>query len=169
MQNAAVNCLLYLVLVAALFNWTLSLTMSACLSSNKHTLNVPHVQRIPGYQCLDPHSGKVFHNVFTYNQHHMQATKRGTLCESITMHEEVTGLCSSDTSTAALSARPTAGMPLISCITVLFSNHSWKSALWKFWTPENCKLVDKKLNKFSRIQQNLVFFFGKHPVTVSVA
>ncbi len=115
-SDVAVKSLRYLVPVAAIFNCTLSLSMCARLSSNKR--NAPAARRILGYQCSNPHCGNISHNVFAYNQHRTHETKRGTLCESITMSEEITGLCRSDTSTAALSARPTTGRALISCITV---------------------------------------------------
>ncbi len=115
------------------------------LSRNER--NAPFARRILGYQCSNSHCEKVFHNVFAYIQHRTHATKRGTLCESVTMREQITGLRRSDTSTAALSARPITGRTRISCINVLLSNRPppWKSTLWKFRTPEKFRSYDKNL------------------------
>jgi hypothetical protein len=58
-----------------------SLTMDA------NAFNAPPARRIIGYQCTNPHYGKVFTNVFAYDQHHNHATRAGTLCASIMMRE----------------------------------------------------------------------------------
>jgi hypothetical protein len=80
-----------------------SLTMDA------HTFNAPPARRIIGYPCTNPHCGKVFTNVFAYDQHHNHATRAGTLCASIMMRGEFTAVRRADRSSAVLSARPRRG------------------------------------------------------------
>jgi hypothetical protein len=80
-----------------------SLTMDA------HAFNVPPARRIIGYQCTNPHCGKVFTNVFAYDQHRNHATRAETLCASIMMREELTAVRRADRSSAVLSARPPSG------------------------------------------------------------
>ncbi len=86
-----------------LFVLPFSLTMDA------HTFNAPPPLRIIGYQCTNSHCGKVFTNVFAYNQHRNYATWAGTLCASIMMREVLTAVRRADRSSAVLSARPRQG------------------------------------------------------------
>ncbi len=62
----------------------------------------PSPRRINGYQCTSPNCGKVFTNVFAYDQHHNHATRAGTLCASIMMREELTAVRRADRSSAVL-------------------------------------------------------------------
>ncbi len=62
-----------------------------------------------GYQCTHLHCGKVFTNVFAFDQHRNHATGAGTLCASIMMHEELTAVRRADRCSAVLSARPRRG------------------------------------------------------------
>ena len=55
-------------------------------------LNAPASRRIIGYQCRNPHCGKVFMNVFAYEQHRNHSTRAGTLCASLTIRQELTGV-----------------------------------------------------------------------------
>mmetsp|Transcript_60155 Transcript_60155/g.125863 ORF Transcript_60155/g.125863 Transcript_60155/m.125863 type:complete len:114 (-) Transcript_60155:159-500(-) len=111
MRNATVNSLSFSVLVAATINSTLSLTMNPHIARNE--LNAPPARRIVGYQCKNPRCGKIFANVFAYDQHRRHASTQGTLCASLLMRDEVMGLRRADTSTAALSVRPGSG-PILS-------------------------------------------------------
>jgi hypothetical protein len=61
-----------------------SLTMDA------HAFNATPARRIIGYQCTNPHCGKLFTNVFAYDQHRNHAARAGTHCTSIIMREELT-------------------------------------------------------------------------------
>ncbi len=77
-----------------------------------HAFNAPASRRIIGYQCKNPlgHAAeKVFANVFAYEQHRNHATTAGTLCASIMMCQELTGVRRVDRSTAVLLARPHSG------------------------------------------------------------
>jgi hypothetical protein len=74
-----------------------------------HAFNAPPPLRIIGYQCTNPHCGKVFTSVFAYDQHRNHATRAGTLCASIIMGKELTVVCRADRSSAVLSARPRRG------------------------------------------------------------
>ena len=85
------------------YSYTFALTMDA------HAFNAPPSRRIIGYQCTNPHCRKVFTNVFAYDQHRNHATRAGTLCASIMMREELTGVRRADRSTAVLSALPRPG------------------------------------------------------------
>jgi hypothetical protein len=85
------------------FDLPISLTMDA------HAFNAPPARRIIGYQCTNPHCGKVFTNVFAYDQHRNHATRAGTPCPSIMMREELTAVHRADRSSAVLSARPHRG------------------------------------------------------------
>ncbi len=58
-----------------------SLTMDA------HAFNAPPPLRIIWYQCTHPHCGKVFTNVFAYDQRRNHATRAGSLCASILVRE----------------------------------------------------------------------------------
>jgi hypothetical protein len=98
-----------LVLVAAIINSTVSLQMSAHIS--RGFISQP-ARRILGYQCANPKCLKLFANQHAYDQHRDHATRQGTLCASITMRDEVTGLRRSHTSTAALSTRRSTGWKL---------------------------------------------------------
>ena len=71
--------------------------------------NAPPPRRIIGYQCTNPHCGKLLTNVFTYDQHRNYATRAGTLCASIKMREGLTAGRRADHSSAILSALPRRG------------------------------------------------------------
>jgi hypothetical protein len=75
-----------------------------------HSLNAPSSRRIIGYQCKNPACGKVFANVWSYNQHRNHATKAGTLCASLTMRVELTGVRRVDRPIPDLHARPSTGL-----------------------------------------------------------
>ncbi len=77
-------------------SFSFSLTMDA------HAFNAPPPLR---YQWTNPHCGKVFTNVFAYDQHRNHATRAGTLCASILMREELTVVRRADRSSTILSAR----------------------------------------------------------------
>jgi hypothetical protein len=74
-----------------------------------HAFDAPPARRIIGYQCTNPHCGKLFTNVFVYDQHHNHAIRAGTLCASIKMREELTAVRRADRSSAVLSDRPRRG------------------------------------------------------------
>ncbi len=76
------------------------------LTMHAHSLNAPASRRIIGYQCKNPVCGKVFANLFAYDQHRNHATKAGTLCASLTMRAELTGVRRLDRPIPALHARP---------------------------------------------------------------
>ena len=80
------------------------------LTMQAHSLNTPSSRRIIGYQCKTPVCGKVFANLFAYNQHHNHATKAGTLCASLTMRIELTGVRRVDCPIPDLHARPSTGL-----------------------------------------------------------
>jgi hypothetical protein len=86
-----------------------SLTMDA------HAFNAPPARRIIGYLCTNPHCGKLFTNVFAYDQHRNHATRAGTLCASIKMRGELTAVRRADRSSAVLSARPRRGNERYAC------------------------------------------------------
>jgi hypothetical protein len=75
-----------------------------------HSLNAPGSRRIIGYQCKDPVCSKVFANLFAYDQHRNHATKAGTLCASLTMRAELTGVRRVDRPIPDLHARPRTGL-----------------------------------------------------------
>ena len=79
------------------------------LAMDAHAFNAPASRRIIGYQCKHPRCGKVFANVFAYEQDRNHATRAGTLCASIMMCQELTGVRRVDRSTAVLIARPHPG------------------------------------------------------------
>jgi hypothetical protein len=108
-RNASAYIVCCLVLVAAIINSTLTLQMSAHISRG---FNSQPARRILSYQFAYPKCLKVFANQHAYDQHRNHATRQGTLCASITMRDEVTGLRRSDTSTAALSTRRSTGWTL---------------------------------------------------------
>ena len=108
-RNASAKSVCCLVVVAAIINSTLTLQMSAHISRG---FNSQPARRILGYQCANPNCLKVFGNQYAYDQHRNHKTRQGTLCASITMRDEVTGLRRSDTSTAALSTRRSTGWTL---------------------------------------------------------
>jgi hypothetical protein len=58
-----------------------------CLTMDANAFNAPPARRIIGYQCTNPHCGKVFTIVFAYDQYRNHATMAGTLCASIMMRE----------------------------------------------------------------------------------
>ncbi len=111
-RNASANNFCCLVVVAAIINSTMSLQMSAHISRG---FNSQPARRILGYQCANPKCLK-YSQILTlttrYDQHRNHATRQGTLCASITMRDEVTGLRRSDKSTAALSIRRSTGLTL---------------------------------------------------------
>ncbi len=75
-----------------------------------YTLNAPASRRIIGYQFTNPHSGKGFTNVFAYEQHRNDAVRAGTLCASLTMRVELTGVRRVDRPIPDLHARPSTGL-----------------------------------------------------------
>ncbi len=81
-----------------------------CLSQwnrmDGNAFNAPSARQIIGFQCTNPHCGKVFTNIFTYDQHRNHATRAWTLCASIMMREKLTAVHRADRSSAVLSARP---------------------------------------------------------------
>ena len=52
----------------------------------------------------------MFTNVFAYDQHRNHATKAGTLCASLTMRAELTGVRRVDRPVPVLHARPLPGL-----------------------------------------------------------
>ncbi len=79
------------------------------LTMQAHSLNALSSRRIIGYQCKNPVCGKVFGNLFAYDQHSNHATKAGTLCVSLTMRVELTGR-RVDRPIPDLHARPSTGL-----------------------------------------------------------
>ena len=75
-----------------------------------HSLNALASRRIIGYQCKNPTCGKVFANLFAYDQHRNHATKAGTLCASLTMRAELTGVRRVDRPVPVLHARQLPGL-----------------------------------------------------------
>jgi hypothetical protein len=75
-----------------LFVLSFSLTMYA------NAFNAPPARRIIGYQCTNPHCGKLLTDVFAYDQHRNHATRAGTLCASIMMREELAAVRRADRS-----------------------------------------------------------------------
>ena len=75
-----------------------------------YTFNAPASRRIIGYQFTNPHSGKGFTNVFAYEQHRNHAIRAGTLCASLTMRDELTGVRRVDRPVPVLHARPLPGL-----------------------------------------------------------
>ena len=75
-----------------------------------HSLNALASRRIIGYQCKNPTCGKVFANLFAYDQHRNHATKAGTLCASLTMRAELTGVRRVDRPVPVLHARTLPGL-----------------------------------------------------------
>ena len=80
------------------------------LTMQAHSLNAPGSRRIIGYQCKDPVCSKVFANLFAYDQHRNHATKAGTLCASLTMRAELTGVRRVDRPVPVLHARTLPGL-----------------------------------------------------------
>jgi hypothetical protein len=80
------------------------------LTMQAHSLNAPSSRRIIGYQCKNPVCGKVFANLFAYDQHRNHATKAGTFCTSLTMRVELTGVRRVDRPIPDLHARPSTGL-----------------------------------------------------------
>jgi hypothetical protein len=93
----------------AIIGIVLSCPFSFSLTMDAHALNAPPPRRTIGYQCTNPHCGKVFTNVFAYDQHSNHATRAGTLCASIMMRGELTAVRRADRSSAVLSVRPRRG------------------------------------------------------------
>ncbi len=81
MRSVINICNITSVIIGIIFScsFSFSLTMDA------HALNAPPARRMIGYQCTNPHYGKVFTNVFAYDQHRNHAIRAGTLCASIMM------------------------------------------------------------------------------------
>ncbi len=80
------------------------------LKMRAHSLNAPASRRIIGYQFKNPVCGKVFAKLFAYDQHRNHATKAGTLCASLTMRAELTGVRRVVRPIPALHARPRTGL-----------------------------------------------------------
>jgi hypothetical protein len=80
------------------------------LTMQAHSLNAPSSRRIIGYQCKNPVCGKVFANLFAYDQHRNHATKAETLCASLTIRVELTGVRRVDRPIPDLHARPSTGL-----------------------------------------------------------
>ena len=81
------------------------------LKMQAHSLNAPASRRIIGYQCKNPAChGKVFANVWAYDQHRTNAAKAGTLCASLTMRAELTGVRRVDRPVPVLHARSLPGL-----------------------------------------------------------
>jgi hypothetical protein len=66
---------------------------------------------------------------FAYDQHRNHATTKGTLCASMTMRDEISGLHRADTSTAALSTRARFGWTLSAFIPQLNTDEQRRTAL----------------------------------------
>ncbi len=116
-RNANAYSFCCFVLVAATINSTLSsLQMSAHISRG---FKSHPARRILGYQCSNPICLKKIANQHASDLHRNHATRKGTLCASITMRDEVTGLRRSNTSTAALSTRRSTGWTLSTWIAPL--------------------------------------------------
>jgi len=81
----------------------LSYTYAFTLTMDSHAFNAPS-------QFTNPHYGKVFTNVFAYDQHHNHTKKAGTLCASLTMRVELTGVRRVDRPVPVLHARPSTGL-----------------------------------------------------------
>ena len=79
-------------------------TYAFTLTMNAHAFNAPPSQ------FTNPHCGKVFTNVFAYDQQRNHATKAGTLCASLTMRAELTGVRRVDRPVPVLHARPLPGL-----------------------------------------------------------
>ena len=96
------------------------------LTMQAYTLNAPGSRRIIGYQCKNPVCGKVFANLFAYDQHRNHATKAGTLCASLTMRAELTCVRRVDRPIPDLHARPRTGLNgANSAKRMLMRNHCW--------------------------------------------
>ncbi len=105
-----------LVLVASIINSTLTLQMSAHISRG---FNLHPARRILGHQCSNPNCLFFFANQHACDLHRNHETRKGTLCASITMGDEVTRLHRSDTSTAVLSTRRSTGWTMSTWIASL--------------------------------------------------
>ena len=88
----------------------LSYSHAFALTMDAHAFNAPPSRRIIGYQFTNQHCRKVFTNVFAYDQHRNHATKAGTLCASLTMRAELTGVRRVDRPVPVLHARPLPGL-----------------------------------------------------------
>ncbi len=75
-------------------------TFIECTSFSAHN-------RVP---MQNPVCCKVFANLFAYDQHRNHATKAGTLCASLTMRAELTGVRRVDCPIPVLHARPRTGL-----------------------------------------------------------
>ncbi len=95
--------------ITSVIRIVLSCSFSFSLTIDAHAFNAPPARRIIWYQYTNPHCGKVFTSVFAYDQHRNHATRAGTLCASIMMHEELTAERLMDRSSAVLSAWPRRG------------------------------------------------------------
>lgn len=84
----------------------LSYTYTFTLTMDAHAFKF----NAPPSQFTNPHYGKVFTNVFAYDQHRNHATKAGTLCASLTMRAELTGVRRVDRPVPVLHARPQPGL-----------------------------------------------------------
>ncbi len=84
----------------------LSYTYTFTLTMDAHAFKF----NAPPSQFTNPHCGEVFTNLFTYDQHRNHATKAGTLCASLTMRAELTGVRRVDRPVPVLHARPQPGL-----------------------------------------------------------
>ncbi len=107
MRSNIRNTSFVIVIVLSCAYHTLALV---ALTMQAHSLNAPNSRRIIGYQCKNPVCGKVFANVFAYDQHRNHATQAGTLCASLTMCVELTGLRRVERPIPDLHARPSTGL-----------------------------------------------------------
>ena len=103
MGNKIRNIIFVIGIVLSCAYHTLALV---ALTMQAHSLNAPASRRIIGYQCKNPTCGKVFANLFAYDQHRNHATKAGTLCVSLTMRDELTGVRRVDRPIPVLHVRP---------------------------------------------------------------
>jgi hypothetical protein len=78
--------------------------------------NAPFTQRVLAYHCQS--CNKSYSNLFGYDQHRRHPSKRGTLCTSLTMRQEILGMRRADLSTPALLPRtPKIGKPRAALLT----------------------------------------------------
>ena len=84
----------------------LSYTYTFTLTMDAHAFKF----NAPPSQFTNPRCGEVFTNVFAYDQHRNHTTKAGTLCASLTMRAELTGVRRVDRPVPVLHARPLPGL-----------------------------------------------------------
>lgn len=80
--------------------------------------NAQFSQRVLCYFCKN--CTGTFSNMYGYDQHRSHPSKRGTLCTSLTMRQEILGTRRADLSTPALQSRtPKNGKPRAALLTLL--------------------------------------------------